>query len=86
MFCESGGEGAFVEGAQLDVEPVVERAGGQHYAEAAVELTKCLMNQFSVPVANVIRHYDVTGKLCPKYYVEHPEEWERLLNYVKERL
>ena len=24
----------------------------------------------------VIRHYDVTGKICPKYYVDHPEAWE----------
>ena len=33
---------------------------------AAVELTKYLMAQFSVPAANVIRHYDVTGKSCPR--------------------
>ena len=25
---------------------------------------------------DVIRHYDVTGKLCPRYYVEHPGAWE----------
>lgn len=31
----------------------------------AVELTKCLMKQYGIPAANVIRHYDVTGKLCP---------------------
>ena len=24
---------------------------------------------------NVIRHYDVTGKNCPKYYVENPDAW-----------
>ncbi len=33
---------------------------------AAVELTKYLMQKFSVPAANVIRHYDVTGKSCPR--------------------
>ena len=27
----------------------------------------------------VIRHYDVTGKLCPLYFVEHPEAWEQFL-------
>ena len=27
----------------------------------------------------MIRHYDVTGKLCPVYYVEHPEAWEDFL-------
>jgi N-acetylmuramoyl-L-alanine amidase len=24
----------------------------------------------------VIRHYDVTGKICPKYFVEHESAWE----------
>lgn len=33
---------------------------------AAVELTKDLMKQFGVPASNVIRHYDVTGKSCPR--------------------
>lgn len=31
----------------------------------AVELTKYLMKQYGIPASNVIRHYDVTGKLCP---------------------
>ena len=26
----------------------------------------------------VIRHYDVTGKECPKYYVDHPDAWEQM--------
>ena len=26
----------------------------------------------------VIRHYDVTGKDCPKYYVENPDAWLRM--------
>ena len=25
----------------------------------------------------MIRHYDVTGKNCPKYFVEHEDEWEQ---------
>ena len=25
----------------------------------------------------LIRHYDVTGKICPKWFVEHPEAWEQ---------
>lgn len=31
----------------------------------AVELTKYLMQQYKISASNVIRHYDVTGKLCP---------------------
>ena len=30
-----------------------------------VELTKNLMKKFNIPVENVIRHYDVSGKSCP---------------------
>ena len=26
---------------------------------------------------DVIRHYDVTGKNCPKYYVEHEDAWKQ---------
>ena len=30
----------------------------------------------------LIRHYDVTGKLCPKYYVEHIDAWKAFKNDV----
>lgn len=32
----------------------------------------------------IIRHHDITGKLCPLYYVQYPEEWEQLLEEVYE--
>ena len=35
-----------------------------------------LCEEFDLAPADVIRHYDVTGKICPKYYVDHPEAWE----------
>lgn len=31
----------------------------------AVELVKKLMSEYNIPIENVIRHYDVTSKLCP---------------------
>lgn len=34
----------------------------------ALELTKFLMKKYGIPASNVIRHYDVTGKLCPAYW------------------
>ena len=34
------------------------------------------VNRFNLTSEDVIRHYDVTGKICPKYYVDHPEAWE----------
>ncbi len=42
-----------------------------------VELTAWLCRTFRLdPETEVIRHYDVTGKECPLYYVEHPEAWD----------
>lgn len=34
----------------------------------AAELVRELMKRYGIPVGNVIRHYDVTGKLCPGIY------------------
>lgn len=33
--------------------------------DAAVELTKLLMDEYKIPLSNVIRHFDVNGKMCP---------------------
>lgn len=41
----------------------------------AIELTKFLMEKYDIPVDNVIRHYDVTGKMCPKPFVEEEKLW-----------
>lgn len=37
--------------------------------ENAQQLTAALMKKYDVPIENVIRHWDVTGKLCPAYFV-----------------
>ena len=41
-----------------------------------LRLTAWLCEEFDLAPADVIRHYDVTGKICPKYYDDHPEAWE----------
>lgn len=43
-----------------------------------IELTKALMEKYHVPADRVIRHYDVTGKICPNPYVyNHTQNtWE----------
>lgn len=45
---------------------------------AAVELTRQLMKKYNVPAENVIRHYDVTGKICPNpyYYNLFESTWQ----------
>ena len=46
--------------------------------EQVVQLTAWLCHTFELdPETDVIRHYDVTGKICPRYYVEQPEAWEQ---------
>lgn len=37
--------------------------------KAAIELTKSLMQKYGIDAEHVIRHYDVTGKICPNPYV-----------------
>ena len=48
----------------------------------AAELTKQLMTKYNVPIENVIRHFDVVGKICPLPFVREPEQWKAF----KERL
>lgn len=43
--------------------------------KALVSLTKWLCSEYELDSNDVIRHYDVTGKLCPLYYVEHEDAW-----------
>ncbi len=41
----------------------------------AVEVVKWLMKKYHIPVENVLRHYDVTGKLCPEPLVKNQKLW-----------
>lgn len=58
--CSTLAKGASVEKANHD---------GWSYTEAAlanaVKLAKILMRKFNIPIENVVRHYDISGKLCP---------------------
>lgn len=42
----------------------------------AVELARSLMEKYGIDESHVLRHYDVTGKLCPEPFVRNPELWE----------
>ena len=46
--------------------------------QSLVELCAFLLGKFDLTPDDLIRHYDVTGKMCPKYYVEHSQKWEQL--------
>ena len=53
-----------------------------------VELTAFLMGKFELGIKDVIRHYDVTGKDCPKYFVEDEDAWKNfkkdVVSYIEE--
>ncbi len=42
----------------------------------ALEVVKWLMEKYGVPLENVLRHYDVTGKLCPEPFVRNQVQWQ----------
>ena len=59
-------------------------ANGQYYiapetGARAIELTKQKMGEYGVTVDRVLRHYDVTGKLCPEPFMRNPELWDDFL-------
>lgn len=41
----------------------------------AIELTKAKMQEYGIPASNVVRHYDVTHKLCPAPFVYDVDQW-----------
>lgn len=49
-----------------------------------VYLVAKLMNYYNLDMDHLIRHYDVTGKNCPKYFVEHEDRWEVFKGFVEE--
>lgn len=53
-----------------------------------VELVAWLCQKFGLDTDDIIRHYDITGKDCPKYFVENEEAWiqfkEDVSDYIKE--
>lgn len=56
--------------------------------QSVIQLTSWLMGRYDLETEDVIRHYDVTGKACPKYYVDHEDAWNQfhkdLIDYIEE--
>ena len=49
-----------------------------------VYLVAHLMNYYHMDMDQLIRHYDVTGKNCPRYFVEYEDRWEVFKGFVEE--
>ena len=60
--------------------------GNYYFKDATVknaaELTKILMAKYNIPATNVIRHYDVTGKICPAPMVNNVSLWNEFKNMI----
>ena len=50
--------------------------------QALIRLTAWLCGRYNLKEDDIIRHYDVTGKDCPRYYVANEDKWEALKKEV----
>lgn len=50
--------------------------------ESLLRLCRYITELYNIEPENVIRHHDVTGKLCPLYYVEHEDAWKQLVDDI----
>lgn len=54
--------------------------------QSLLKLLGWLMNEYDLGPSAIKRHYDSSGKLCPKYFVEHEDAWEQLLADLKNEI
>ena len=54
--------------------------------QSVVQLCAWLCLKFDLSEKDIIRHYDVTGKICPKYFVEDEKAWENFHKDVKKAI
>lgn len=80
----------------IGIEMCSRKKNGHYYfkegtVENCIELVRTLMTKYQIPLSRIVRHYDVTGKICPEPYCYTPqgeEAWklfkERILNGEEE--
>ncbi|MBD5454481.1 MAG: N-acetylmuramoyl-L-alanine amidase [Lachnospiraceae bacterium] len=51
----------------------------QETYDSLVHMLAWLLQEYNLKSSDILRHYDCGGKLCPLYYVEHEDAWEKLL-------
>lgn len=54
--------------------------------QSMVDLTAWLCKKFNLTEDDVIRHYDITEKICPKYFVENEDAWRTFKSDVGKAL
>jgi len=55
----------------------------QETYDTLVEMLVWLTDKYDLEPQDILRHYDCGGKLCPIYYVEHEDAWQKLLYDVE---
>ena len=50
--------------------------------QSLIKLTAWLLDVCDLDSDDVIRHYDITGKQCPLYFVTHEDAWKKCLQAV----
>ncbi len=53
---------------------------GEETYRSLVKLVQWLVDRYGLEREDILRHYDVMGKECPRYYVRNPDAWEGFLD------
>lgn len=66
------------------------RSDGSWYLDpetvsTAAVLSREIMARYHIPIEHVLRHYDVTGKMCPRPWVDDPAAWEDFKSRLEEK-
>ena len=78
----------------LGIELCSRKQGEKYYfapetVKNARNFVRSLMKKYDIPLANVVRHYDVTHKNCPAPFVEDAAAWQSfkagLIQLTKEK-
>ena len=54
----------------------------QETTRALVKLLDWLIDTYGLERGDILRHYDVTGKECPRYFARDPGAWEAFLDQL----
>lgn len=51
--------------------------------DRTIELARDIMGRYGIGIDHVVRHYDVTGKICPAPFVHDVAAWENFKKRLK---
>ena len=63
-----------------------EKGFSEETLKSASNLCSQLLMEYKLDVGDLYRHFDITSKLCPKFFVEDESQWVAFKYRVSERL